>query len=398
MFEYNNGQRRVIDAAKQWYRHSSEQVFEFAGDPGTGKSVVLHAIVSELGLDYNKVAAMTFMGAAAVVMRLKGFRNAKTIHSWLYSPVIDIQYDEDGNEKMNTYFDRPQMGLEFIPKPLGDMDLIVIDEAGMVPYDLKEEIESRGIKVLACGDRNQLPALYSKPAYLVDDNIMRLTEIARQNAGSAIIYLSQRAINGLPIHKGFYAPDVLVIDEDELTDEMLLNADIVLCGKNATKDNINNHIRHDLLGLKTTLPVYGEKLICRQNNWKLDNNGINLANGLTGIVTNSPDVGNFDGKTFTIDFKPNLLNSSFIGLKCDYQYFTAPTEKKAMFKNNKYFKGEKFEFAYATTTHLSQGSQYRNGIYIEEYLNKDINKNLNFTGITRFSNSLIYVKPRRKFY
>ena len=54
--------------------------------------------------------------------------------------------------------------------------------------------------------------------------------------------------------------------------------------------------------------------------------------------------------------------------------------------------------AYAITTHMSQGSQYPNGAYIEEYLSPDINKNLNYTGITRFSNFLIYVKKKKKYY
>jgi ATP-dependent exoDNAse (exonuclease V) alpha subunit len=76
----------------------------------------------------------------------------------------------------------------------------------------------------------------------------------------------------------------------------------------------------------------------------------------------------------------------------------APYDMKDKFKYNKYSFGEKFELAYAITTHLSQGSQYCNGIYMEEYLRPDINNNLNYTGITRFSNSLIYVKKKRKFY
>jgi ATP-dependent exoDNAse (exonuclease V) alpha subunit len=57
--------------------------------------------------------------------------------------------------------------------------------------------------------------------------------------------------------------------------------------------------------------------------------------------------------------------------------------------------GEKFEFGYAITTHLSQGSQYFNGIYLQEYFGGgyDINKRLNYTGITRFRHKCIYVIP-----
>jgi hypothetical protein len=59
------------------------------------------------------------------------------------------------------------------------------------------------------------------------------------------------------------------------------------------------------------------------------------------------------------------------------------------------------EYAYAITTHLSQGAQYSNGIYIQEHFPQDIQNNLNHVGASRFSNFLIYVipdKPKRFFF
>jgi ATP-dependent exoDNAse (exonuclease V) alpha subunit len=57
--------------------------------------------------------------------------------------------------------------------------------------------------------------------------------------------------------------------------------------------------------------------------------------------------------------------------------------------------GEKFEFGYSITTHLSQGSQYLTGIYLQEFFGggPDIRKRLNYTGITRFRNKCIFVIP-----
>ena len=92
---------------------------------------------------------------------------------------------------------------------------------------------------------------------------------------------------------------------------------------------------------------------------------------------NKLDCGNW--LRFLMDFKPDLLDAYFKDLECDYEYFTAPYEKREYIKNSKYHKGEKFEFAYAITTHISQGSQFNNGIYFEEYLNRDINNKLNYT-------------------
>ena len=44
-------------------------------------------------------------------------------------------------------------------------------------------------------------------------------------------------------------------------------------------------------------------------------------------------------------------------------------------KNSPYSFGNKFEFGYAITTHMSQGSEFNNGIYFEEFLNRNINNN-----------------------
>ena len=60
--------------------------------------------------------------------------------------------------------------------------------------------------------------------------------------------------------------------------------------------------------------------------------------------------------------------------------------------------GEFFDYAYALTTHLSQGGEYNNVMYIEEFLQQQIQKQLNYTGITRAKNKLIYVKKKKKIW
>ena len=76
----------------------------------------------------------------------------------------------------------------------------------------------------------------------------------------------------------------------------------------------------------------------------------------------------------------------------------ASTEERKILKNAKYSIGEKMEYAYAITTHMSQGGQFNNGIYVEEHLGRNLQRALNYTGITRFKNSLIYVIPEPKYY
>lgn len=391
-------QQAIVNEAIKWWRDTNDPVFQFEGPPGTGKSVVLNAIKHVLDPLEEKSAAAAYTGAAAIVMRTKGFENAKSLHSLLYSPTSVPVYDKDNNPVMDKYYDTQVYETVFVPKPLeGDIELLFIDESGTVPMYMRRDIESRGIRVVACGDIRQLPSIEDEPAYLTSGTIYHLTEIMRQCADNAIVWLSQRLINGLPIHKGNYG-NVLVIQEDELTPQMISAADVVLCGKNVTRDKLNNDIRHNIIKATSILPGFGERLVCRKNNWYMDLDGICLANGLVGSVVNYPDTDGFDGKVFNLDFLPNIMSYPFQNIKVDYKYFTAPYTDRPKIKQDKFSFGDKFEYAYALTTHLAQGSEWSSGIYIQEYLHKDINANLNYVGISRFRDYCIYVIPKPKYY
>ena len=396
-FRFNEGQTRVIREAVHHIKHGNEQVYQFAGKAGTGKTAVLWKIIQEVGIPLDKIACMAYIGQAAIVMRTRGLYNAKTIHSTLYQLEDVIQFDENGNVLMDPVFNKPIVKLVFRPKPLDDIDYMIIDEGGTVPMSMKQEIESRGKKIIVCGDLGQLPPVADKPAYLYDGKVTYLTEIMRQANGSYIPYIADMVSRGIPLNAGMYK-NVLVIEEKDLTDEMIKYSNIVICGTNKTRDRYNKHIREDILGYKNNIPNYGEKVICRKNNWNIEIDGISLANGLIGQVIYPTNVSRFNGKQFYMDFKPDLLDAYFKDLECDYEYFTAPYEKREYIKNSKYHKGEKFEFAYAITTHLSQGAQYPSGIYIQEYLGDDIQNKLNYVGATRFSDYLIYVIPNRRTF
>jgi ATP-dependent exoDNAse (exonuclease V) alpha subunit len=97
-------------------------------------------------------------------------------------------------------------------------------------------------------------------------------------------------------------------------------------------------------------------------------------------------------------FLPDLLNQEFINIPVDYEYLLSDLDRRAQIKNSKYNHGNLFEYAYALTTHLAQGAEYPCGIYYEEFLRPNIQNQLNYTGITRFKEFLIYAKRKRRFY
>lgn len=399
IYSLNKGQDRIVNDGVNHLRLGSKQVFQFAGPAGTGKSVVLNEIANRSGIPKNRIAPMAFTGAAAMVMRLKGFPNAKTAHSWLYEPDL-VPKIVNGTEVLDQYLGTPVFELKFVPKDIKEIDAFFIDEGWMVPRHMKHEIESRGKKIIVGGDSQQLKPVGDEPAYLYDPSeVEYLTEVMRQRQGSGLLYIAQRALAGYPVQTGFYG-DCLVIYEDELTPEMILGADIILCGKNATREKYNDYVRKDILKIRGDLPRYKEKVICRKNDWMTTVDGISLANGLSGYILCPPDESQFRGETFRIDFQPDLFPCPFLNLDIDYQYFIADQKTREQLKNSKFAfnTGQKFELAYCITTHLSQGSQYNNVIFIDDGdFMPDIN-NLRYTAITRSSNFLIYCKKRRKYY
>lgn len=404
MNDLNNDQRRVHDAALKNLYSGHKQVYEYGGAAGTGKTYTLYQICKDSGIPMSRILPMAYTGAAASVLRKKGFTSATTLHAGLYTPEErpNPNYTKMIAEAIDNKFGVPTIPktiIRFVPKKsLPNIDLIVIDEGGMVPYYMKDIIESFGIPIIVTGDPNQLGPIGDKPAYL-DHGYDMIYELMRQDALSPIIYIAHRILNGQSIDVGLYGNRVLVIEDTDLTDEMILSSNLVICGTNATRDYYNQYIRGNLLGFEGPLPHYGERLICRKNNHDVEICGIELANGLIGYCASEPDTIYANNRLFYIDFLPDILVTPFKNLECDYEYFSAPAKVRTHY-NNPYNQGEKFEYGYCITTHLSQGSEASRGIYIDEWMGRNLEdiKKLQYTGVTRFKESLIFVKRHRKFY
>ena len=402
MIKLNKGQQRIVDDAVKWFKYSSEQVFQIDGEAGTGKSVTINAIISALKLRSNEILPMAFTGQAAIVMRTKGVKNATTLHSGLFDPIEVVVRDENGNPVIDKQLNTPITKWEFIPKDFknSEIKLFIVDEAWTAPFSFKKIIESHGIKILVAGDSGQLPPVNDRPAYLVDGKIHHLTEFMRQAESSPLLYLSHRARMGKEIEYGMYGNSVLVISQDELDHNILSRGNIVLCAKNYTRDNINREIRHNILHINSDYPLYGERIICKKNNWNKTIDSISLANGLAGTVVSSPDISSFNNKTktFELDFLPDLLDRPFYELDVNFYYLNGNKTARDQIRNSPFTKGELFEYAYASTVYSAQGSEYDYGIYLEEYMNPRTYFCQNYTAITRFRKGMIYVKHTPKYW
>ena len=197
MIILNEQQEYIVEQGVRFFKYSSEQVFQYAGLPGTGKSVVMMAIaqrlVNENLITWNQILPMAYTGQAAIVMRTKGFPNARSIHSSIYTPEYTVM-TQDGKPVMDTKYNVPKMHLTMVPKDLRGIKLMLIDEGWMVPRHMKRDIEKYGIKIIVGGDPGQLPPIADSPAYLVDGKIYYLNQIMRQKENSGIVYLANRCV------------------------------------------------------------------------------------------------------------------------------------------------------------------------------------------------------------
>ena len=365
----------------------------FLLQPGmiTHNTTLIKYFIDYIGLDIEDVLFVAFQGKAAMQMSRHKLP-AKTIHAAIYDFEKVVDYDENGKLQLDEN-GKIKKKFEFVLKDEipSNPKLIVVDEAGMVGEKNALDLLSFGIPIVALGDLNQLPPVMAKPFFLKKPNFV-LTQVMRQSEKNPIVWLSQQVLQNNPLHYGVYG-DSQIIPKSSLSEFQLHDSDIVLTCTNRLRHEINTLFRENILNIKKLdLPCEGEKIICRKNNWHRSIEKMYyLTNGMTGTI-DYIDPSTFDGKGIKIDFKPDFTKKCFRNLVMDYKSLFQP--EKAKDELGAYdFKRNKFEFAYAITTWLSQGSEFDNVVFLLEQngINPSIKKQILYTAITRAKKKITIV-------
>ena len=95
----------------------------------------------------------------------------------------------------------------------------------------------------------------------------------------------------------------------------------------------------------------------------------------------------------TMDFRPDFMDRCFRNITFDYKHmYEVPGQDNL---TNEYVEkyNDKMEYAYAITTHSSQGSQYNKVLYMNENMmrTKEDRKRLMYTAISRAIQKIIIV-------
>lgn len=383
--EFTTEQQLLIKELKNWWNLKQRQIYVYSGKAGTGKTTIVKYFIQEIGLENRDVICCALAGKAVTVLASHGLE-AKTIHSLIYYPALVDALDEDGNQIVKANGEVKKK-LIFAKKERLDYDykLIVVDELSMVNDELMNDLLSFGIPIIGMGDLNQLPPIFGISSYMIHPNFV-LTKIMRQAEGDPIVFLANRVLDHLPLYEGNYGRSN-VIRTIDLGRNLLTDYDITLCARNSTRDIFNDGVRYDLLGRRSRMPVIGDRVICRQNNWDRVLNGIYLTNGTTGTVVDIDEEHCTKSKIY-IDFSPDYdPESAFNDVDIDRNYILSsyPERKEAGLTQS-----TKFEYAYMITTHLSQGSQYSSCLFIDEPFggDRDTKQKLRYTAITRAINRI----------
>lgn len=412
-------QRQVYESLLDWTRSTRGDLLSLGGFAGTGKSTLLGLFAAETDL---KVAYICFTGRASSVLGRKlhatGVETTSrsqtdderklegrwgylfcspfdpesehpfcgTIHRLIYRPIID-----DVKEELLGWEKRDELDRGY--------DLIVIDEASMVPESIVEDIRRHGVRVLAVGDHGQLPPVMGNGSLMVSPHL-RLEKIHRQAEGNPIIQLSRvlreegrldRSLaDGHRVRFGSVNNLRRSVLVDTLTQNRLDTA--ILCWRNATRVRINRTAR-EYLGFAGKLPQAGEPLIALRNYPP-------IYNGMRGLLieeATQPYADEWWLVHTKIEFPDEGLPATEHDV-CREQFHRSETFKSVdelkaagVGVHSMSAAGRLFDFGYAMTIHKSQGSQFKHAVVVVDWKQNYSNENtrrLAYTAVTRAAERL----------
>lgn len=339
--------------------------FRLGGYAGTGKTALISVLIPELRTEHKKsVRVVAPTGKAASVLRSKGI-NATTIHGLCY----EIESE------------RP---LKFKKVSSLNADIIVCDEASMVPLDIYTDLVSYSIPILFVGDPGQLEPVGKDPKLMhspdavlsevhrqaLDNPIIQFATWLRENPTTRPVFWPRRTEN-FDEKLSFVSGDFLSVDPRSF--------DQIICGTNRTRVSINAKMRL-LYQHLSPFPEPGEKLICLANNRQLGLfNGMQVTVGSEGYNPSTRELHinhtyfSEDGEALsTVVIDPDALTAEKYERPYGSDFSVVP-----------------FAYAYAITCHKSQGSEWDRVLVVDQAFGDPPNR-WRYTAATRAAKSLTW--------
>ena len=348
-------QERVADAIETFLARprANKRYFTFHGLAGVGKTHLLTTVARK----HPASVLCSFTGKAASVLRNRSGLDVKTLHSAIYD-FLGTKEDEEG-KKQPIFSSKEDAGLGGV--------IVFLDECSSVGVRLAEDLLATNARVIACGDPGQLGPV--RDSQFFEDADFTLTEIHRQALESAVIRQAHRVRAG---HE--YRPDgsdFTVLEK--WTPAELIDADVLLCWRNATRRLLNGAKRH-ALGIKGKTLLAGEPVMCLRNDHRLK-----IYNGEIYPLAADRAPGE-DAIIQTSGGPLPIQNVTVEGADPEFDDLRDVEEMTP------------FALAYAATVHKFQGSEAPNVLLVDEHPMGDAWKQLTYTGITRAAKRVTVVR------
>jgi exodeoxyribonuclease V len=328
------------------------RVAVLAGPAGCGKSTVLAQLADE-----NPSAIMAApTGKAASILAAKTGRPADTVHRIVFRLI------HAGSKR-----GRPDLHFAEAHKP-GALagELILLDEASMCDRSMANALLRTGARLIVALDRYQLPPVSGTSPYANRAADAELWTVHRQALLSPILRQATRVRECR----------LYTADGDEFRVERrartvdLINADVVLCWRNATRAELNVRIRR-LRGFRSPLPERGEPIVC---------------------LRNAREYGLVNGAIYTLA-EPYQPASRRAVIEIDGQVVEVPhcefTGGSPSFNTRSL---TAFDYGYCLTVHKSQGSEWDSVVLIDEYVGRADRRRWLYTGITRAAERIVVAR------
>lgn len=369
-------QSDALRAVSAWLKAGDRQVFRLFGYAGTGKTTLARHFAT--GVD-GDVQFAAYTGKAAQVLRSKGAANARTIHSLIYRPRGEetVSDEETGKTSVTPTFALNRQS------PVAKAKLVIVDECSMVDEELGRDLLSFGTPVLVLGDPGQLPPISGGGFFTEHDPDVLLTEIHRQARDNPIIRLALDVREGREFMKGDYGL-ARVIGKEDVTRELVLEADQVLVGVNRTRRRYNMRLR-ELKGFTSVTPQAGDKLVCLRND---PSKGL-LNGSLWKVVSASRETAK-PGINLLVSPEEDDPERGMARIKVLKAAFETPDADIPWAQKKRH---DDFDYGYALTVHKAQGSQWNSVVLFDEsFAFREMRQRWLYTAITRAQDKLVIVR------
>ncbi|RIX97603.1 ATP-binding protein [Aureimonas flava] len=374
--KFSPQQDEALTRVADWLRRGDQPIFRLFGYAGTGKTTLARHFAE--GVE-GGVQFAAFTGKAAQVLRSKGAKSAKTIHSLIYRPRGEESAEDEttGTARVSPTFSLNRQS------PVAKAKLVVVDECSMVDEALGRDLLSFGTPILVLGDPGQLPPVSGGGFFTEAEPDFLLTEIHRQARDNPILSLALDAREGRALALGDQGA-AKVISRREVDRDEVIAADQVLVGTNRTRRLYNNRLR-ELKGFTGPLPQSGDKLVCLRND-----PAKGLLNGsLWQVMTASPEKTK-PGTNLIVKPDDDDIDRGAAKIKLLREAFENPSAEVPWATKKRY---DDFDYGYALTVHKAQGSQWDHVMLFDEsWAFKDTRERWLYTAITRAAERLTIVK------